>query len=263
MAVGDGPAHPVKVRMIDKSLHTERVGILIARRIIADRLAFRVLGHQFMAVLVDVQIAAGDLPELQDIRVGLGKLRGGCHHEFLRILIDQQAGIFPDAARRMEGRNRFPVLLPIGQLLGNFLFGTLPSLTEPGGELCGTVLAHIPVFQLFVPEQADFRAAEIACFLVKQSHNKPPLFYILFLNLCLSMSIEDIGTKVNSWPCLSRAHSGIHECRRWTDSYLPILNHTFHISTGKQDTADQDSIQFVIYAVISNVVSHKQGMNTC
>ena len=159
--------------MIDKGLHAERVGIFIARRIIADRPAFLVLCHQFTSVLVNFQIAAGYLAEIQDVRVGLGKLRRGSHHELFRILIDQQSGIFPDAACLMEGRNRFSVLLPIGQLLRNFLFGTLPSLTEPGRELCGTVLAHVTVFQFFVSEQADLSAAEITCFFVKQSHNEP------------------------------------------------------------------------------------------
>jgi hypothetical protein len=78
----------------------------------------------------------------------------------------------------VEGSQFFPIRLPVGQLILDLLYAALPPLTEPGRELGGAILAQIAVGQLAIPEQSDLSAANTAEFLVKQSHNKPPLFYI-------------------------------------------------------------------------------------
>ena len=54
---------------------------------------------------------------------------------------------------------------------------TAAAVTEPGRELLRAVLTEVAVFQFLIAQQSDLLAADVAVFLIKQSHNS---FLLLF-----------------------------------------------------------------------------------
>ena len=89
----------------------------------------------------------------------------------------------------MECRDLFLILLPVGKLCPDFFDGAVAPVGEPRGEFFGTVFAEISVFQLAVTEQADLFPANIAIFLIKQSHTRIALYYAAACSSALELSI--------------------------------------------------------------------------
>ena len=143
-------AHFVKVRVVDENGDVEIVGVFIARRVVADLLAVLILPHKLRAALVNVEITAGHVCKVQNIRVCLSQISCSCYHKFPRVLVKKHFGVRAECSGRVEGRHPFPVLLPIGKLRLDFFDGAAAPVRKPGRELFGTVFAEIAVFQLAV-----------------------------------------------------------------------------------------------------------------
>lgn len=90
-----------------------------------------------------------------------------------------------------------PVFLPVGQLPLDVLHRRAAAVTEPGRELLRAVLTEVAVFQFLIAQQSDLLAADVAVFLIKQSHNS---FLLLFsvavtAHIALSTRNRDLGPR--------------------------------------------------------------------
>ena len=133
-------------------------------------MAFLVLGLKFGAALLDLQRAAGGLREIQDIRIGFFQIARACHDKLLVILIQQKLHVIADGPRGRKVPDRVLVLLAIGELLRDLRLRAVAPLAEPGRELGRALLAHVAVFKFPVAQKADLTSAEVAIFLIKQTH---------------------------------------------------------------------------------------------
>lgn len=170
VAVADAELHVVHVGVVDADRRVEVVGVLVARRVVADGLAFGVFALELVAALADVEVAARDLVVVEDIRIRLAELARTRHHELAVILVDQELHVFAEASGRVESGDSLLVGLAALELGGQVCFGAVAAVVEPGGELGGAVFAHVAVLELAVAEQADLVAAEITILLVKKAH---------------------------------------------------------------------------------------------
>ena len=76
--------------MIDVDDAVDVVLVLIARRIVADAVAFRVRGLLLVFVFINVDVAAGNLIEGKDIRIFRRVVTGRRDHERAVVLVKQQ-----------------------------------------------------------------------------------------------------------------------------------------------------------------------------
>ena len=139
-----------KVIVVDEYGDVKIIGVFIARRIVADLFAVLILALEFRTALVNIKIAAGHVCKVQNIRVGFHEISGPCHHEFPRILVKKHFSVRAECSGRMECRDLFLILLPVGKLCPDFFDGAVAPVREPRGELSGAVFAEISVFQLAV-----------------------------------------------------------------------------------------------------------------
>ena len=70
----------------------------------------------------------------------------------------------------MECRYLSLVFFPVGKLRLDLFDGAIAPVGKPRRELFGTVFAEIAVFQLAVAKLADLFPANVAIFLIEQSH---------------------------------------------------------------------------------------------
>ena len=131
-------------------LDVKVIGILVAGRIVAHLFAVLPLPLDLGPALVDVQVTAGDVGKGQHIRVGLGQIPGGSHHEGPGVLVQQDFGLLTQGTGGTEGRHLLLVGFPVFQLLLNLLHGGVPAVVKPRGELGRAGLAHVAVLQLSV-----------------------------------------------------------------------------------------------------------------
>ena len=93
------------------------------------------------------------------------------------LLVQQDLTILAVGAGGAELGRPAPVFLPVGQLPLDVLHRRAAAVTEPGRELLRAVLTEVAVFQFLIAQQSDLLAADVAVFLIKQSHNS---FLLLF-----------------------------------------------------------------------------------
>ena len=104
----------------------------ISRGIIAYALILLVGGVFLAAFLVDVEIDAGHLREVDHVGVGVGIVPRARDDEFSGVLVDKHLRILTVAARHMERRNGIAVFLTVGKLLADLLHGAAAPVGKPG-----------------------------------------------------------------------------------------------------------------------------------
>ena len=153
----------------------EFVGILISRRIVADGLSGAVGSSDLGSVLLDVEVTALRLREIENVRVRGGNIFCRSNHELSCIVVDQELrACIAESSRRVKRCDRALVLLTISQLLVNIRFRAVTTLGKPRGKFACAVLTHVRVLELFVAQKTDLIAAKITEFLIKKSHNILP-----------------------------------------------------------------------------------------
>ena len=171
VTVADAEFHVVHVGVVDADRGIEIVGILIARRVVADRLAFRVFLFELGPALADVEVAARGLAEVKNVRIRFAEPARAGDHEFPVVVVDEELHVLAEAAGRAECRHGLPVRLAALELGCQLCLRAVAAAVEPGGELGRAVLAHVAVLELAVAEEADLVAAEVAVFLIKKAHS--------------------------------------------------------------------------------------------
>ena len=146
----DLEAYFVKVIVVDEYGDVEIIGVFIPRGIVTDLPTVLILTFKFRAALVNVEITAGHVCKIQNIRVGFREISGTCHHEFSRVLVKKHLGVRAERSGCVECRDLFLVFFPVIKLCLDFLNSAVASIREPRGKLLGAVFAEIAVFKLAV-----------------------------------------------------------------------------------------------------------------
>ena len=160
----------VEIRIVDIDDDAEIIIIGIVGRDEADVFAVLILPLDLMAGFIDVEMAARHVAVRKHVRVGGDQIAGGGHHELAGILIEQDLRVVADGPGRVEGGDGRFVGLAVIELGLDLSLCAVPALAEPGRELERAVLAHVAVLQLFVAQQSDLPAAEVAEFFIEKTH---------------------------------------------------------------------------------------------
>ena len=174
--------------MIHADYNVKIIAVLITGRVIAHFIAFAVLTLKLAAGFVNIYAAACYLRKIEHVRIGFDKVARARHHELARVLVKKHLGVVAKRPRRMEGSNGVTVLLAIIKLFLYLLNRALPPFREPRRKLGGTVFAKVAVLKLPVAKKAYLFTANVAVFLVKQSHS----CLLWLINLCIMKTKADI-----------------------------------------------------------------------
>ena len=150
--------------------HVEIVGILIARRVVADFLSFGVLALELMLALVDIERAARHLGKVHDIRVDAAPVACARSQPLPLVLIEVDLHVAADGLGRVKRSDLLFVGFTVCKLLFDLLDRTSTAIAKERGELVCAILAQIAILQLAVAQKPDLVTAYVTVFLVKQSH---------------------------------------------------------------------------------------------
>ena len=82
----------IKIGIVDENGDIKIVGVFIARGIVTDLIAVFILTQDLAAAFIDVQITAGHVGKIQNIRVGFCQISGPRHHELPSVLVQEHLG---------------------------------------------------------------------------------------------------------------------------------------------------------------------------
>ena len=149
--------------MIHVDVELEVVFVFIARRIVADGLAFGILGVEFVLVFLDLHGHVPDIGEADQIRIGFFPFRIEIGYDEASVrFVDVELVVIADDPGRIEGSQFLLVLFPVFQLFLDGVHAGPLSSGKPWRELRSAVLAHVSVIQLAVAQKLDFLAADVA-----------------------------------------------------------------------------------------------------
>ena len=136
------------------------------------------------------------------------------------LLVQQDLTILAVGAGGAELGRPAPVFLPVGQLPLDVLHRRAAAVTEPGRELLRAVLTEVAVFQFLIAQQSDLLAADVAVFLIKQSHNS---FLLLFSAAVTAHIALSPGTGILSQAVAPAAGDGIRQKIRYSLLFFNFL----------------------------------------
>jgi len=167
----------VKIGGVDGDNDVKPVFALIPGRVEADSFALGVLLIQFRLILLNLKLTFNDLAEGDDVGIALAPIPLAADQKALAVFVQiHLGGIAQNAGGRKIVHLLF-VFFPVVQMLADLLHRGLPPVRHIRGKQPGAVFAQVTVGQLAVAQQPDFSVADVAEFLVKQSHGEPSLCY--------------------------------------------------------------------------------------
>ena len=167
-----------EIRGVHKYYNVEFVVEAVARRIVGYALSLRVGAVFLAAVFINVKANVADLRKRDQIRVFLTEITLSADNELARRQIDIDLGAAASVAfGRVEAVELSTVLLAVFKLLLDLCDGGMLPLVEKRRKLLFAVCADIAVLELAEGEHTHLAAADIADFLIKQSHISNLLCY--------------------------------------------------------------------------------------
>ena len=153
--------------------HVHVVVDVVARRVVALRMAFVVFPSKLAACLANFGIAACDLGKVHDVGVCVAPTGIARDDEALRVLVEHHLHVAAERARDVELGHLLPVGLAVLKLLGDLLDGARASVAEERRKLARALLAQVAVFKLAIAQKPDFAAADAAGFLFEHLSEQP------------------------------------------------------------------------------------------